>query len=110
MLQRVTTRRHRTPKVESKESTMSIEEKSVADPPVDGERVVDRQLRQALESAKVEKIEAVGKPYDPEVHEAVLVHDSEEHPEETVTDEIEAGYTMHGRVVRPAKVRVAKKP
>lgn len=77
---------------------------------LDGVKVVDKQLRQALEAVHVERIASVGKPYDAEVHEALLSHVSEDHPEDTVTDEIESGYTMHGRVIRPAKVRVSKRP
>lgn len=77
---------------------------------LDGVKVIDKQLRQALESAKVERIVSVGAPYNPEFHEAIVAIETDEHPEDTVTDEIEPGYTMHGRVVRPAKVRVSKKP
>ena len=77
---------------------------------LDGVKAVDRMLRQVLESAAVKRIPAVGIAYDPQFHEALLTHATDEHPEDTVTDEIEAGYTLHGRVVRPAKVRVAKKP
>lgn len=77
---------------------------------IDGVKAVDKQLRQALEAVQVQRIQSVGKAYDPEVHEALLSHETDEHPEDTVTDEIESGYTMHGRVIRPAKVRVSKKP
>lgn len=77
---------------------------------VEGLKSIDKQLRSALESVKVQRIDAVGKTYDPTYHEALLTHETDEHPEETVTDEIEPGYTLHERVVRPAKVRVAKKP
>lgn len=77
---------------------------------VEGLKSIDKQLRSALESARVQRIDAVGKMYDPTYHEALMTHETDEHPEETVTDELEPGYTLHERVVRPAKVRVAKKP
>jgi len=77
---------------------------------LDGVRVIDKQIRQVLEAAKVEKIESVGADYNPEHHEAIIAVESDEHPEDTIMDEIETGYTMHGRVIRPAKVRVSKKP
>jgi molecular chaperone GrpE len=77
---------------------------------LEGVKATDRLLRKALESANVARIEAVGRPYDPERHEALAVLETEEHPEDHVTEEIEPGYTLHGRVIRPARVRVAKRP
>jgi molecular chaperone GrpE len=76
---------------------------------VEGVKAVERQLRQALESQNVTRINSVGTPFDPNVHEALGTEESEEHPEETVTTEIEAGYRMGEKVIRPARVRVAKK-
>lgn len=76
---------------------------------VEGVKLVERQLRMALESARVSRIQALGMPFDPERHEAIgTVPDSDE-PDGTVVDEIEAGYQMAERVVRPARVRVARK-
>lgn len=99
------------PVLDSFERSLDAAEKGASfESLLEGVRVVDKQLRQALETVQVKRIESVGKPYDPEVHEALLSHETDEHPEDTVTDEIESGYTMHGRVVRPAKVRVSKKP
>ena len=99
------------PVLDSFERSLDAAEKGASfESLLDGVRVVDKQLRQALEAANVKRIESIGKTYDPEVHEALLSHETDEHPEDTVTDEIESGYTMHGRVVRPAKVRVSKKP
>ncbi|MBL8065809.1 MAG: nucleotide exchange factor GrpE [Chthonomonadaceae bacterium] len=77
---------------------------------MDGFRAIERQFRQALESASVHRVPAVGANYDPEIHEALVVLETDDHPSDTVVDEIESGYTLHGRVVRPAKVRVAKRP
>ena len=77
---------------------------------LEGVKVIDRQLRQVLASFKVERIDAVGKPFDPVVHEAMTTAVSDALPENTVIAEIEPGYTMHGRVVRPARVQVSKKP
>ncbi len=77
---------------------------------LEGVRGVERQLRRALEAVSVVRVASVGHPFDPDVHEALAELPTLDHPEDTVTDEIEAGYTMHGRVVRPARVRVAKRP
>jgi molecular chaperone GrpE len=99
------------PVLDNFERTLAAAEKSASlETLIEGVRAVERQLRRALERASVERIDSHGQPYDPERHEALAVLESEEHPDETVVDEIEAGYTMHGRVVRPAKVRVTKRP
>jgi molecular chaperone GrpE len=77
---------------------------------VEGIKAIDRQLRGALESQKVERVVSLGQPFDPDVHEALASVDSAEHEEGTVIDEIEAGYKLGDRVIRPARVRVSKKP
>ncbi len=77
---------------------------------VEGLKAVDRQLRQVLESQKVVRIPAVGQQFDPEVHEALVTEASDEHEENTVIGELEAGYMMGEKVIRPARVRVSKKP
>lgn len=76
----------------------------------EGVSLVDRMLRQALESVRLTRIHAVGMPFDPERHEAVAIVDDPELPEGTVVDEVEAGYQMAERVIRPARVRVSRKP
>jgi len=76
----------------------------------EGVQLVDRQLRSALEGVRLTRIHAVGMPFDPERHEAVATVDDPSVPDGTVVDEIEAGYQMAERVIRPARVRVARKP
>ena len=58
----------------------------------------------------MEKIEAVGKDFDPNVHEAMMQVESEEHEDSKVVDEFEKGYLLNGRLLRPAKVSVCKRP
>lgn len=77
---------------------------------IEGVKAVDRQLRTALESKQVIRIAAIGGVFDPELHEAIATEDSHELPEGTITQEIEPGYRMSDKVIRPARVRVAKKP
>ncbi|MCH7945003.1 MAG: nucleotide exchange factor GrpE [Armatimonadetes bacterium] len=77
---------------------------------LEGIKKIERQLRRALAKANVERIKAVGEKFDPEIHEALATTVSEEHDEDTVAVEIEPGYKMRGRVIRPAKVHVTKKP
>lgn len=99
------------PVVDNFERAIELAEKEASlDKLLDGVKAIDRLLRKALESAHVVRIAAVGQPYDPERHEALAVHETDEHPHDHVTEEIEPGYTLHGRVIRPARVRVAKKP
>ncbi len=76
----------------------------------DGIRAVERQLRTILEGQNVRKILTIGEAFDPEVHEALGMETSEEHPENTVVIEIESGYKMGDKVIRPAKVKVSQKP
>jgi molecular chaperone GrpE len=73
---------------------------------VDGIVLVERQLRGVLERAGVSPIEAGGKVFDPNEHEAVMNEESDQ-PEGTVTGELQRGYKLHDRVIRPAMVKVA---
>jgi len=77
---------------------------------IDGVRRVDRQLRTALENQKVVRINSKGQAFDPELHEAIAMEHTEEHEEGTIVHELEAGYKMADKVIRPARVKVAKKP
>jgi len=77
---------------------------------VDGIRLVERKLRGLLEAEGVTPIEAVGKPFDPNLHEAVVHEDTADHPDNTVIDEVQRGYLLRDRVLRPALVRVANNP
>jgi molecular chaperone GrpE len=77
---------------------------------VDGVRLVERKLRAVLEGEGVTAIEAVGEPFDPNQHEAVLHEETADHPDNQVIGEVQRGYRLHGRVIRPALVRVANNP
>ena len=74
---------------------------------VEGIRAVERQLRQVLEGQGVSRIESTGKPFDPELHEALGFESDPEKEPNTVTTELEAGYRIGDKVVRPARVKVA---
>lgn len=76
---------------------------------VEGVKAVERQLRTVLESQKVQRIPSVGQPFDPDIHEAIAMVDSNDHEEGTVIEELEAGYKLGDRVIRPARVRVSKR-
>ena len=66
-----------------------------------------RQFEEALERLGVEPIESVGRRFDPAVHEAVLGEESPDVDADTVVDELQRGYRLHDRVIRPAMVKVA---
>jgi len=77
---------------------------------VEGVRLVDRKLRSVLESEGVTPIEVVGQPFDPNVAEAVVHEETTEYPDNQVIGELQRGYRLHDRVIRPALVRVANNP
>ena len=70
-----------------------------------GVEMVYAKLVDALRGAGVEKIEADGSPFDPELHEA-LMHSGGAGDEPVVADVLRAGYMLKGRVIRPAGVKV----
>jgi molecular chaperone GrpE len=72
--------------------------------------MVQRQLREILAKHGVEPIEAHGRPFDPNLHDAVMQQATREHPEGTVVSELSKGYTIRERVLRPSKVAVSAKP
>ena len=80
------------------------------DPWIEGVKLVERKLRSVLESEGVTPIEALGKPFDPNVHEAVAHEETTEYPDNTVIGEVQRGYRLHDRVLRPSLVRVANNP
>jgi len=76
----------------------------------EGLALIGRDLKKILTQFKVETIDAVGKPFDPKFHEAMAEEASEQHPPGTVLSQLQNGYLYHGRLLRPARVVVAKKP
>ncbi len=72
-----------------------------------GMDMVYKQLKEALEKEGVEVIEALNQPFDPNVHQAVMQVDSDELESNTVAEVLQKGYTLNGRVVRPAMVKVS---
>ena len=73
-----------------------------------GLTLVAGQLRGTLAGHGLEEIEVEpGTSFDPEYHEAIMAQPSSDHPEGTVTQVLERGYLLHGKLLRPAKVIVA---
>ncbi len=73
-----------------------------------GIALIRKQFEDVLKKHGIAEIEALGKPYDPNLHEAIL---QKEHkgPENVIIEEMQKGYTLHGRVIRPSMVIVSKK-
>ena len=69
-----------------------------------------RKLEEALGTHGLQPIEAIGSRFDPMLHEAVGEEESTEHPEDTVVSELRRGYRVRDRVVRPALVKVSRRP
>ena len=76
-------------------------------PWLEGIAAIDRKLRQLLESEGVTPIEALGRPFDPQVHEAVAHVPGSGRPEDEVVGEIRRGYRIRDRVLRPSLVAVS---
>ena len=77
------------------------------DPFAEGMRMIYKQLMTALEDLGVRPIEAVGQPFDPNLHNAVMHVDDEEAGENVVVEEFQKGYTYKDSVVRHSMVKVA---
>jgi molecular chaperone GrpE len=77
---------------------------------IEGIQLVERKLRGFLESEGVTQIEALGQPFDPNLHEAVAHEETADHPDNQVIGEVQRGYRLHDRVIRPSLVRVANNP
>ncbi len=73
-----------------------------------GLELIHDQLQEALKGYGLEEIQAVGQPFDPLCHEALAEVESPEHPPGTVVEEMEKGYRLRDKVVRPARVVVSK--
>jgi molecular chaperone GrpE len=77
---------------------------------VEGVQLVLRQFSQALERLGVQSLEAEGKPFDPNVHEAMSQMESAELPPGSVAQVLQRGYMIDDRLLRPALVIVSKAP
>jgi molecular chaperone GrpE len=77
---------------------------------IEGVKLVERKLRGVLESEGVTPIEALGQAFDPNLHEAVVHEPTADHPDNQVIGELQRGYRLHDRVIRPSLVRVANNP
>lgn len=76
----------------------------------EGVCLVRDELWKVISRHGVEEIEALGKPFDPELHEAMMQQEDPSLEENTVLEQMQKGYLHEGRLLRPAMVIVSKKP
>lgn len=77
---------------------------------LEGAKATLRQLHSAFEKAGIKLLDPAAKPFDPAWHEAMVAQESRDHPPNTVLTVIQKGYSLNGRLLRPARVIVSKVP
>ena len=91
-------------------------ERALEDPSSDiksfkeGLEMILKQFSSFLEKEKVEPIEAIGKKFNPMIHEVLTSEESSEHEENTIISQFVKGYMINNRVIRPSQVVISKKP
>ncbi len=77
---------------------------------IEGVRLTIQQILQSLNKFGLSSFQSVGKPFDPNVHEAMLVVETNQHEPNQVVEEFQKGYLLNDRLLRPATVSVSKPP
>ncbi len=77
---------------------------------LEGAQATLRQLYRAFEKAGIKVIDPAGQPFDPQWHEAMVAQESRDQPANTVLSVVQKGYSLNGRLLRPARVVVSKAP
>lgn len=96
------------PAIDNFERALQVEVTDATSSLIDGITMVYQQLKDALKSQGVEEIEAEGNVFDPNLHHAVMQVEEEEIESNTVVEELQKGYILNDRVIRPAMVKVNK--
>lgn len=97
------------PQIDNLERALESTE-DTADPLIEGLKMTLKGIEDALAKFGVSRVESVGQPFDPNVHEAITAQISAEVDDNTVLAEHQSGYMLHDRLIRPAMVVVSKKP
>jgi len=95
---------------DSLEAGLAVGEQADADTLLEGKRATLRLLDAALELVGIEELDPEGEPFDPGKHEAMTMQVSETAEPNAVLTVIQKGYTIHDRLLRPARVIVAQCP
>lgn len=96
------------PAMDNFERALQVEVTDATSSLIEGITMVHRQLVDALKSQGVEAIESVGKTFDPNIHHAVMQIEDDEMESNIVVEEMQKGYMLKDRVIRPAMVKVNK--
>ena len=75
-----------------------------------GVQLIFRQILDELRREGLEAIDTVGEPFDPKLHEAVATEEHIDLPHQTIMEELQRGYTLNERLLRPALVKVSTQP
>ena len=75
---------------------------------LEGVNMTLKEILKVFEQFNVKPFESLGKAFDPALHQAVMQEETNDHPENTVLNELQKGYMMHDRLLRPAMVVVSK--
>lgn len=75
---------------------------------VEGLKMIKKSLDDVFAKNEVKVIEALGQPFDPELHHAVMSDESDDHDSEHVSEEFQKGYTLNEKVIRHSMVKVSK--
>lgn len=96
------------PALDDYDRAVSHYDESKAGPFGKGIDLVFKKLIEALKNKGVAEIESLNKEFDPNMHHAVAIDESDEHTKETVSEVLLKGYTLNGKVIRPSMVKVVK--
>ena len=88
----------------------SYEQEPNADGLAEGVVMVAAQISKVLEDHGCKRIDAVGQPFDPNLHQALQMQASDEHPANTVMQDLRSGFQLHDRLIRPTQVFVSTGP
>jgi DNA polymerase-1 len=91
-------------------ATAAVQQAGETGPVMQGVALVQAQLLDILQRHGITRIEALGQPFDPNLHQAVMQKPTAEAPPSTVVQVLEPGYMIHERVLRPAGVAVSTSP
>ncbi len=80
------------------------------DPMLVGIKLVRDKMLQTLQGFGLSAVEVQGQPFDPQSHQAVMEQESAEHPPGMIIQQLQPGYQLKGRLIRPASVIVSKLP
>jgi molecular chaperone GrpE len=90
--------------MESDETTTTVEAMK------EGKALIIRMLGKVMNDHGLQEVDPVGEAFNPELHQAMAMHESDEHEPGTVIEVVQKGFQLHDRLIRPAMVIVAKAP